>query len=569
MAKVEGLNLRGARWYVRIIIPDDLREAYGKDRVNVALGTSDRREAVELATIKRAEWLADFAARRSAANPTPLDVVRPELARVLAARVRAAVLADDDRVRSDLPLLAEMVHIRRELQKRRENPLTIPQWDPQQPRVDDLTGATEEEVRELAELNAVLEGRAALDLARGNLAAVLPLAHAEAAKLGVSFDPKAPGAREALLQCLRAYRTAHRELLARDLGEPIETPEAPTLPSPLPAAVAAAERPLRAVYERWQKSGASPKSADSIAAYGRALAQFEEWRPGVALASITRDMGDQYAGWLRENCRTPKTARDRLTALKSLLKYAAETLEWIPKQPWRGLDIKAKTTLKRRPWSPSELTTLFGSPLHQRYELPDAKNAGRDAAYWIPLLGLYSGSRLGELCQLRAEDVQTVDGVPVLVLTDEGEGQSIKSEAGHRSVPIHSDLIRLGFLRYVENLRATGAESLWPALPLRKGKPSDYFGRWFLQLRKDLGLTDPALDFHCFRHTVRPKMRQGGASETTMDKVTGHKSRGSIGTVVYDHWTLQEIRSAVEAIQYPELTLPVVSPCAGKDREGH
>lgn len=53
MAKVEGLNLRGSRWYVRIIIPDDLREMYGRGRVNVALGTSDRREAVELATIKR------------------------------------------------------------------------------------------------------------------------------------------------------------------------------------------------------------------------------------------------------------------------------------------------------------------------------------------------------------------------------------------------------------------------------------------------------------------------------------------------------------------------------------
>ena len=92
-----------------------------------------------------------------------------------------------------------MVHIRRELQKRRENRLIIPQWDLPEPRVDDLTGATEEELRELAEMNAVLDGRAAVDLARGNLAAVLPFIHAEAAKLGVTFDPKAPGAREALL----------------------------------------------------------------------------------------------------------------------------------------------------------------------------------------------------------------------------------------------------------------------------------------------------------------------------------------------------------------------------------
>ncbi len=38
MAQVEGLNLRGSRWYVRIVIPDDLRAAFSKDRVNIAPG---------------------------------------------------------------------------------------------------------------------------------------------------------------------------------------------------------------------------------------------------------------------------------------------------------------------------------------------------------------------------------------------------------------------------------------------------------------------------------------------------------------------------------------------------
>ncbi|WP_367265421.1 DUF6538 domain-containing protein [Polaromonas sp.] len=51
MAQVEGLNLRGGRYYVRIVIPEALREIYGKDRVNIALGTSDRSEATLRATI--------------------------------------------------------------------------------------------------------------------------------------------------------------------------------------------------------------------------------------------------------------------------------------------------------------------------------------------------------------------------------------------------------------------------------------------------------------------------------------------------------------------------------------
>ena len=335
---------------------------------------------------------------------------------------------------------------------------------------------------------------------------------------------------------------------------PVSTAQSNTPPSQVQARHD--RRTLRAVFGRWKTSGATPRSNDSISAYRRAVDQFEGQHPGKELSDFNGDLGDQYRAWLLENCNTPKTARDRLTAIKSLLKYATETLEWLPKQPWHGLDIKATTTNKRRPWTSSEVQTFFHSPLYQQGVLPDHPYAGQHAAYWIPLLGLYSGARLGELCQLQTQDVQTLEGIPVLVLTDEGEGQSIKSEAGHRSVPIHSELIRLGFLDYVDSIRSSGKGSLWPSLKLRDGKPSDYFGRWFKNQRHSLGLVETRPDFHCFRHTVRPLMRQAGFSEETQDKVTGHKAHGSVGTVVYGHWTLQEIQAAVEAIRYQAVIVP-------------
>lgn len=277
MAKVEGLNQRGSSWYVRIIIPEDLQSLYAKGRVNIALGTSDRREATLLATIKRAEWLADFEAKRRALQPTAIDAVSPELATHLAARVRAFVLSEDDRVRGDLPLLAEMVHIRRELDLRAKNQLRIPQWEPSQTRIDDLTGLTPEEAIELAGLNAYLDGKAAVSLAANNLAAVLPLLQAEAGKLGVTFKRDTPGARHALLMALKAYRIAHREVTLRDAGEAIDTPTVEPLVTP-----SGKPRTLRDVFDRWKASGGSVRSTDSIAAYERALKQFE----GQLLISI-------------------------------------------------------------------------------------------------------------------------------------------------------------------------------------------------------------------------------------------------------------------------------------------
>jgi integrase len=559
MAKVAGLHLRGSRWYVRILIPKDLKEVYGTSRADIALNTSDRQEATFLATLKRAEWMADFEAKRSALNAVPATAITPDMGALLADLVRAQVLANDERVRHDVALLAEMVHIRGEHKRRSRNRLIIPRWDLPEPRIDDLSGATEEERRELAELNAYLDGNAAIALAAGNLKAVLPLVQEHARSLGVTFDAQTPGAREALRLCLQAYRKACHELTLRDTGAVVVTPVV-EVKRPAPQQ---APKTLRDVFDRWKDSGDKPRKDDTIKAMDRALTQFERQHPKVTLEGITRDMGDAYRAWLRKECKTPKTARDRLTAIKSLLKYAHRDLKWVPHREWEGLDIKAPTTNKRRPWSDAELGKLFGSEVHTAYKLPRDAKAGRDAAYWVPLLGLYTGARLGELCQLTPADVQTVDGIPAITITDEGDGKTVKTEAGKRTIPLHPELIRLGFLNYVQRMKDKRATSLWPRMSLRKDRASDYFGRWFLLLRESVGLPGAGgASFHYFRHTVRPLMRRAGITPATMDRITGHETPGSVGDKTYDGIALWELVPAVEAIRYPFLTLPVVSPDA-------
>jgi hypothetical protein len=122
-------------------------------------------------------------------------------------------------------------------------------------------------------------------------------------------------------------------------------------------------------------------------------------------------------------------------------------------------------------------------------------------------------------------------------------------------------LIRLGFLDYVEQVRLAGSVSLWPHLPLREGKPSDFFGRWFLEHRKALGLAGKGgPSMHFFRHTVRPLMRRAKFDSAVLDKITGHEPRGSIGDIVYDTVLLEELKPAVESIKFPFLTLLRVYP---------
>jgi integrase len=121
------------------------------------------------------------------------------------------------------------------------------------------------------------------------------------------------------------------------------------------------------------------------------------------------------------------------------------------------------------------------------------------------LLGLYTGARVSELAQLRTDDVDLSSTLAMLSITDEAEGQTVKTQAGIRLVPVHSELVRLGFLEYVGSVVPQGGPWFWPSLPIRQGKPGGYFSQWFGEYRKALGFGKYP-DFHCMRHTVRTQM---------------------------------------------------------------
>lgn len=310
-------------------------------------------------------------------------------------------------------------------------------------------------------------------------------------------------------------------------------------------------RRLRDVFTSWK--AAKVRSADSVSACERALALFEALSSNPPVQKITRAQGDAFRAHLLKQGLSSKTKHDRMTWAKSLLKYAYRDLELIPRNPWEGLDVEYTTENRRSPWTEQQMKAFFGLNLFRAYDLPTKWRSGGEAAYWIPLLGLYTGARVGELCQLRVVDVEVDKSGAYIKISEEADGATVKTEAGLRSVPIHSELVRLGFLNYVEHVKQTRATSLWPTMRFREGKPGAYFSDWFGSFRKTCPITVP--DFHSLRHTVRTAMTEAGISEAVQDRITGHEVRGSVGTRVYAH-PKAALRAAVESIRYPGIVLP-------------
>ena len=311
---------------------------------------------------------------------------------------------------------------------------------------------------------------------------------------------------------------------------------------------------LSQVFIRWQR--ASPRSRDSLNACKRSLRFYEEFTKNPPINELTREQGDGFRSWLQapERKTASKTARDRLVWIKSLIKYAQVDLGLLQRHPWEGIDIKTTTTHKRRPWDAPELQTLFRQDLHTSYSFPKDWRAGADAAYWIPLLGLFTGARLGELAQLRVKDICTEAHIPAISITDECDFQKVKTLASIRKIPIHRELIRLGFLDYISDLKTDERELLWSDLSMRKNKPGGYFSNWFGEYRKSIGLSQYP-DFHCFRHTVRSQLAEADVSEAMIDSILGHQIKGSAGAKIYSHKTIAMLSKAIETLSYSGLSL--------------
>jgi integrase len=176
---------------------------------------------------------------------------------------------------------------------------------------------------------------------------------------------------------------------------------------------------------------------------------------------------------------------------------------------------------------------------------------------WVTLIALFTGARSGEICQLRPEDIREESGVPYLNIAEEAKGQSVKSEAGVRRVPIHSTLIAAGFLEYVKFVRQQGKAQLFPRLKPggREGKLNHYLGKAFRDYRRSLGIKRERVAFHSFRANAATALETAKVPQHEAAQIIGHERKG----MTYGRYSaglgIVELREVVEKITYLGLDL--------------
>lgn len=237
----------------------------------------------------------------------------------------------------------------------------------------------------------------------------------------------------------------------------------------------------------------------------------------------------------------------------------------LPTNPFDGIAAekrrKADLSTKRREFNASEVAALFELPLFvgskalsQKglYQVGDKRVS--DYRYWVPLIALFTGARLNEICALAVSDFGEEEGIPYLVIREGGEGQSLKSKAALRRVPLHEQLIKLGLPEFVEHLRVLGRARLFEELvPNADGyvssDASKFLNRLVDRVEKPGVMDVGKLVFYCTRHTVVGQLRSNDVREDVSMEIVGHELdsvHSGYGSV-----KLSALKEAVDRISYP------------------
>lgn len=258
----------------------------------------------------------------------------------------------------------------------------------------------------------------------------------------------------------------------------------------------------------------------------------------------------------------PKTVNSRLMCLNAFFNWAIKGDRYFQNNPFAHLQIKSHGNLseKRHPFTLDELKIVFQSPVFtgcmgedRLKRLRSGDVIVKDSLYWVPLIALYSGMRMNEICQLHLEDIKQEQGLFLFSINANEPDKKLKNHSSERNVPIHPEILAKGFLDYVQQQKKAGYNRVF--MDIHMGAHQSYasvFSKRFAYLLKSLGIKRTGLCFHSFRHTFIDGMRNVGVERAVIMRLTGHAPPDVHGN--YGHgYSLSTLHQAIEKLSFPIL----------------
>jgi integrase len=595
---------RSSNWQVRVKVPTELQHLYSSDQLTKSLGTPDREEAEARWYIVTGEWRDQF--DRQKAELRARYAEEPEPAQPRTVR-RQSVRRPENETGKPLTISAATELARRWFRQQLANRcVAVP---------DDLDFAIAEAQGTLAHLSRPDDP--------GTMAITQQAAYTVIGQNGyngsvgeTAFDHLTELLRQAMVQLehldLQWLETGSDDHIRSTLFGP-KTNQMFAAPSTHQTPTTPEGGIFGEVLDRYQsetwdeRSDADKRDASKVTRWTNAIQEY--FGASTDLNTITpldvdgffklierqpKLHAKRYPGLnLEEAAQQAEKDGAKLLAYRTRDGYRRELkrfFEWSRLQGLMNNDPlsivkrgrrKPGDETHREPFDTAELKQMFQAPIYtgcQSEEYGSNKpgtEKPRRGRFWLPLLGLFTGARVGELAQLRVEDFkQTEAGTHYFAIRKAHDWMSAKTPNAIRDVPVHEELIRLGLLDFVDEQRKKGEEQLFPEMLNIGDRTSKRFSALFSRFLIANDLKREGLTFHSFRHTARQSLRRadlfreaGHKADELIDDAFGWSKGQGMASRYGEDWPVDELVKLVALIEYPGLDLSHLYPRASKGSE--
>ncbi|WP_109798584.1 DUF6538 domain-containing protein [Novosphingobium meiothermophilum] len=178
----------------------------------------------------------------------------------------------------------------------------------------------------------------------------------------------------------------------------------------------------------------------------------------------------------------------------------------------------------------------------------------------------------GELIQLHFTDCVLDGPVPYISINEESDAKHgedgykhVKSDAGVRKIPLHPDIMALWFADFVKRQRkmAGSPKRVFHRIKFgMDGQPSTVFSKWFGRFLDKIGLDDPALVFHSFRHSAEDYLRTNKVPKYIIDQIIGHQDHSSGGDYGFG-LSFEDLHEVIASLKLPVRVPELIEAAAG------
>lgn len=194
------------------------------------------------------------------------------------------------------------------------------------------------------------------------------------------------------------------------------------------------------------------------------------------------------------------------------------------------------------PYDASEARKIFEivTSIKQSGKSPSSRIEANEL-YYVTMIAAYSGMRIKEITQLHKEDIVLKDGIYCFNINT-NDGKTTKTKNSIRFVPIHSKLIDLGLLEYVNSKKSGN---------IFKVSNKDFSEIFRSQIQRKFIDKDSKKTFYSFRHYFIDYLVQREVEANLIAQIVGHEKQYKILLNTYAKpINANTLKTKVEIVSY-------------------